>query len=140
MPLPPPSDPSKTKICKCFKYCAGGAWVTPRQLRYHANQVAPSVTTDKDAGFSICVASGSRAPDTTPQQDGLDNYGNNFLDVDQDFDMDILDYLDLPQEHRHSPSAPPIHPITPVQPLNYDAFPRASLGNLALLQDMIANI
>lgn len=139
MPLPPPFDPSKTKICKCFKYCAGGAWVTPRQLRYYANQVAPSVTR-MQASQSVGITSGSCAPDTTSQQDGLNNYGNNFLDVDQDFDMNILDNLDLPQEHCHSPPAPPIPPITPVQPLNYDVFPCASLGNLALLQDMIANI
>ena len=53
MPLPPPSDPSKTKICKCFKYCAGGAWVTPRQLRYHANQVAPGVTRMQQASRPV---------------------------------------------------------------------------------------
>ena len=67
------------------------------------------------------------------------------MDVDQDNDMDILDYQNPPQEH-HSPldsSVPPIPPITPVQleqPLSYDTFPRAFLGNLALSQDMIANI
>ena len=81
MPLPPLFDPSKTKICKCFKYCTGGAWVTPRQLRYYANQVAPSVTR-MQAFQSVGITSGSCAPDTTSQQDGLNNYGNNFLDVD----------------------------------------------------------
>ena len=59
--------------------------------------------------------------------------------------MDILDYLNLPQEHC-SPLDPPIPPIPlimPVQlkqPLSYNMFPCAFLENLTLLQDMIANI
>jgi hypothetical protein len=93
----------------------------------------------------IGVALGSHAPNTTPQQDGLNNYENNFLDVDQDIDIDILDYLNLPQEHC-SPLDPPIPPIPlimPVQlkqPLSYNIFPHAFFENLAFLQDMIANI
>jgi hypothetical protein len=51
----------------------------------------------------------------------------------------------LPQEWPTptDPPFPPIPLITPVepgQPLSYDTFPRASLENLALSQDMITNI
>jgi hypothetical protein len=47
--------------------------------------------------------------------------------------LPVQDY----RTHLHAP--PPIPPILQ-QPLCYDTFPRAFLGNLALSQDMIANI
>jgi hypothetical protein len=81
------------------------------------------------------------APSRSRAHDGLNDYSNNFSG-----DMHLPDLFNqlpsVPPLPLAQDSNAPLPPIPPVlqQPLSYDMFPRAFLGNLALSQDMIANI